>query len=292
MEYLLHILIQVSVFAVLALGQNLVLGRAGMLFVAQASLFAVGAYATAISASFGLPSLVSLLIGICIAVAIGFPMGLPALRLRGDFLLVASLGLCEIVRSILNNSGRVTGGAAGFMNIPTLKILGIPFAGPVRVAPIAITVLGLSVLFFYLTEHSPLGSLLSAIGEDTEAVRGLGKSVRKAKITAIAISSAWAGLVGGIWAFYLTYLDPSGFTVWESILILAMVILGGSGRILGALIGSLVLVLLPEFLRFTGIPAAIAAPLRQIIYGSALIAMMRFRPTGLAGKHLPVGGLK
>lgn len=292
MEYLLHILIQVSVFAVLALGQNLVLGRAGMLFVAQASLFAVGAYATAISASFGLPSLVSLMIGICTAVVIGFPMGLPALRLRGDFLLVASLGLCEIVRSILNNSDRVTGGAAGLMNIPPLKILGITFAGPIRVAPIAITILGLSVLFFYLTEKSPFGNLLSAIGEDTEAVRGLGKSVRKAKITAIAISSAWAGLVGGIWAFYLTYLDPSGFTVWDSILILAMVILGGSGQISGALIGTLVLVLLPEFLRFSGIPTAIAAPLRQIIYGSALIAMMRFRPAGLAGKHLPVGGLR
>lgn len=288
MEYVLHILIQFCVFGILALGQNLVLGRAGMLFVAQASLFAAGAYATAISASLGFSSLVSLCIGVCAAGAIGFPMALPALRLRGDFLLIASLGFCEIVRSILNNSDQITGGAAGLMNIPSLTIAGISFSGPFRVAPIAMAILGLSVLFFYLTEHSPFGSLLSAIGEDPEAVRGFGKSVRKAKITALAISSAWAGLVGGVWGSYISYLDPSGFTVWESIFVLAMVILGGSGRIQGALIGSFALVLLPELLRFTGFPAAIAAPLRQIIYGFALIVMMRFRPTGLLGKDLPV----
>lgn len=290
MEYLLHLLIQVSVFAVLALGQNVILGRAGMLFVAQASLFAVGAYATAISASLGVSSSVSLIVGTAAAVAIGFPMGLPALRLRGDFLLVASLGLCEIVRSFLNNSDRLTGGAAGFMNIPALKVFGIVFTGPGRIAPIVIGVLCLCVLFFYLIEHSPYGKLLTAIGEDADAVRGLGKSVRNAKISAVAISSAWAGLVGGIWAFYVSYLDPSSFTVWESVMVLAIVILGGADHIGGALVGSLVLVLLPEFLRFTGVPPTIAAPLRQIIYGAALILMMRIRPTGLLGKRLPAGG--
>lgn len=290
MDYAFHILIQISVFAVLALGQNLVLGRAGMLFVAQASLFAVGAYAAAISASFGLPSLVCLLIGTSAAVAIGVPMGLPALRLRGDFLLVASLGLCEIVRSVLNNWDRVTGGAAGLMNIPALRVAGATFASPGKIVPVAAGVLLLAIWFFHRIEHSPYGGLLSAIGEDTEAVRGLGKSVRKAKISAIAIASAWAGLVGGIWAFYVSYLDPSGFTVWDSVYVLAMVILGGSGRIEGALIGSLVLVLLPELLRFAGIPTAVAAPLRQIIYGSALIAIMRFKPTGLLGGRLALGG--
>lgn len=288
MDYALHLVIQVAIFAVLALGQNLILGRGGMLFVAQSALFAVGAYSAAIAASHGISSTVSLLVGVGAAIAVGMPMGLPALRLRGDYLLVASLGLCEIVRSILNNWGAVTGGAAGFMNIPALAVGGFRFAGPREVAPVAVGVISVCVAVYYLIDRSPYGRLLAAIGEDTEAVRGLGKSVRRAKCVAIGVSFAWAGLAGGIWAFYVTYLDPTGFTVWDSVLILAMVILGGGGSIAGSILGASVLVILPELLRFAGLPNAIAGPLRQIVFGTALVVFMRFRPDGLiSASRLP-----
>ena len=286
MDYALHIVIQISIFAMLALGQHLVFGRAGMLFVAQVSLFAIGAYGTAIAASVGLPSAISLIAGTCAALVIGLPIGLSALRLRGDYLLVASLGLCEIVRSILNNWDHVTGGAAGFMNIPAFRWGGNDFVGPKEMFPLVITVTAVCVIAVYLIDHSPFGSLLMAIGEDAEGVRGLGKSVRRAKVAAIGFAAACAGFAGGLWAFYLSYLDPNSFTVWESILILAMVILGGSGRLGGALLGAAVLVIVPEGLRFAGLPAAVAAPVRQILFGIALILMMRFRPNGLLGRMI------
>jgi branched-chain amino acid transport system permease protein len=283
MDYVLHLLIQISVFTILALGQYLVLGRAGMLFVAQASLFAIGAYGAAIASSQGLPSVVSLLVGTCAALVIGLPMGLPALRLRGDFLLVASLGLCEIVRSVLNNWTPVTGGAAGFMNVPALGVGTLTLNGPGAIAPLVVGVATLCVVFFYLIDHSPYGSLLTAIGEDAEGVRALGKRVRRAKVTAIGMSSAWAGLAGGIWASYVSYLDPTSFKVWESVVVLSMVILGGSGRLEGALVGASVLVLVPEVLRFAGLPAVVAGPLRQVLFGLSLILVIRFRPNGLFG---------
>lgn len=281
MDYTLHLVIQVAIFAVLALGQNLILGRGGMLFVAQSALFAVGAYGAAIATSQGISSTASLLVGTGAAIFVGMAMGLSALRLRGDYLLVASLGLCEIVRSILNNWDAVTGGAAGFMNIPALAVGRFRFAGPGEVAPVAVGVFSICVAVYYLIDRSPYGRLLAAVGEDAEAVRGLGKSVRRAKAGAIAFSSAWAGLAGGIWAFYVSYLDPTGFTVWDSVLVLAMVVLGGSGSIVGAVLGASTLVILPELMRFAGLPNAIAGPLRQIVFGAALVVFMRFRPEGL-----------
>jgi branched-chain amino acid transport system permease protein len=283
MDYALHLLIQISVFAILALGQYLVLGRAGMLFVAQAALFAIGAYGAAIASSQGLPSAASLLVGTCAALVIGLPMGLPALRLRGDFLLVASLGLCEIVRSVLNNWTSVTGGAAGFMNVPALEVGTLTLNGPSAFAPLVVGVTAVCLMLFYLIDHSPYGSLLTAIGEDEEGVRALGKRVRRAKVTAIGVASAWAGLAGGIWASYISYLDPASFKVWESVVVLSILILGGSGRLAGALIGAIVLVLVPEVLRFAGLPVAVAGPLRQVLFGLSLILIIRFRPGGLLG---------
>lgn len=281
MDYVLHLLIQICVFALLSLGQYLILGRAGILLVTQVAMFAVGAYGTVIAASAGVPSSISLLIGTGAALVLGLLIGLPALRLQGDYLLVASLGFCEIVRSILNNWTWATGGAAGFMNIPTLEIGYLRIVGPSATAPLAIFSLTAGVLVIYLIGRSPFGSLLTAIGEDTDAVRGMGKAVSRAKLTAICVASVYAGFAGGIWAFYVKYLNPSSFTVWESVAILSMIIVGGSRRFEGALLGTALLIALPEVLRFAGLPVTIAESLRQILFGIMLILIMRFRPEGL-----------
>lgn len=290
MDYVLHLLIQVSVFAILALGQHLLFNRAGMLFVAQVALFAVGAYGAAIAATMGLSPALALLAGTGLALVVGFPMGFPALRLRDDFLLVASLGFCEIVRSILNNWTQVTGGAAGFMNIPAFSLGPVTLAGPKGMFPVAVAAAALCVTVFYLVERSPFGSLLAAIGEDTEGARGLGKSVRRAKVVTLALAASWAGAAGGLWAFYISYLSPTSFTVWESVLVLAMVIIGGSGRLEGALLGAGVLIIIPEVLRFAGLPMTVAGPVRQILFGAALVLIMRFRPEGLLGTRASHGG--
>ena len=137
----------------------------------------------------------------------------------------------------------------------------------------------------YRITSSPFGRVLHAIREDEVFVRAHGKNTLYFKVVAFAVSAALASMAGSLYAHYITYIDPTSFTVMESILIISMVIIGGAGSLWGPLIGAVVLVTLPEALRFVGLPSAVAANLRQIIYGSLLVIMMMFRPRGLMGKY-------
>lgn len=284
MDYICHLTIVMCVYAVLAMCQNLVYGIGGALLVMQSALLGIGAYAAALAGlRGGVPSMATLVLGAMVTVLFGLLLGLPALRLRGDYLLVASLGLVEIVRSLLHNAESVTGGATGLIGIPPLAIGTLSLAGPRTVAPIALAVLLVSFAVFQLVQASPAGRLLTAIRADTQAVRRLGRSVRKARLMAIGFAAAWAGLIGGIWAHYLGYLDPSSFSVFESTLVLSMVVVGGAGRASGAVVGAAILVLLPEGLRFVALPPSVSGPLRQVFYGIVIIILIRYRPGGLLG---------
>ncbi len=137
----------------------------------------------------------------------------------------------------------------------------------------------------YRLTSSPFGRVLHAIREDEVFAKAHGKNTLYFKVTAFAVSAALAASAGSLYASYITYIDPTSFTVMESILIISMVIIGGAGSLWGPLIGAFVLVTLPEALRFVGLPDAVAANLRQIIYGSLLVIMMMFRPRGLVGKY-------
>ncbi|MFZ1221102.1 MAG: branched-chain amino acid ABC transporter permease, partial [Chthoniobacterales bacterium] len=140
-------------------------------------------------------------------------------------------------------------------------------------------------LVVYLLTSAPFGRVLHAIREDELFAKAHGKNILYFKVTAFATSAALAALAGSLYAHYITYIDPTSFTVVESILIISMVIIGGAGSFWGPLVGALVLVTLPEALRFVGLPSAAAANLRQIIYGTLLVVMMMFRPRGLIGKY-------
>jgi len=281
MEYILHIVVVVGIYGVLSLSQNLILGRGGMLLVAQGGLFAVGAYTAGICMRGGLNPWVSIVGAVMLSVAFGCPMGVPALRLKGDYLLVASLGLCEIIRAVLNNWESVTGGAAGLLNIPVLSIGGVRLQSPQQFAPVAMGLLGIYAALLVLIDKSPFGRLLSAVGEDDDLARSLGKEVRKVRVATIAFTSAWTGVAGAVWACYLGYLDPSGFTPWESVYILSIVIVGGMDTSRNILLSTCVLVALPEILRFVGLPSSVSGPLRQVIYGFLLVAIMRAAPRRL-----------
>ncbi len=132
---------------------------------------------------------------------------------------------------------------------------------------------------------SPFGRVMHAIREDEVVAKSLGKNTLRFKITVFAVSAALAAMAGSLYAHYISYIDPTSFTVMESILVIAMVIIGGAGSLWGPLIGAFVLVMLPEGLRFLGLPSAVAANLRQIIYGSLLVVMMMVRPRGLVGRY-------
>ncbi len=285
MDYIYHILVIACVYSILTISLNFVVGVTGILSLAHAAFYGIGAYISVLlTMKYNVPFLGGLLAGGLFSSMIGAIIGLPFLRIRGDYLFMATLGFCEIVRSVFNNWTPVTGGAIGMVNIPTPFPISSTISFSLIYFLFALTLLSIMVVFSWRMEYSPFGRILKAIREDEDAVGAIGKNTIRYKIIAFAIGAFWAGIAGSLYAHFTTYIAPSNFTLTESILIFAMMVLGGTGRISGAIIGSVILVILPEILRFVGLPATIAAPARQLFYGFLLIITMITRPQGLVGK--------
>jgi branched-chain amino acid transport system permease protein len=234
---------------------------------------------------FGAPFGIGVLIGMTVAALISFVVSLPSLRLHDDYFVIATFGFQVILFSIFNNWMEVTRGPLGIPAIPQPVLLGWHVNSHLDFLILATGFAACAYLVVYLLASSPLGRVLHAIREDEVFAKALGKNTFYFKVTAFAVSAALAASAGSLYAHYVTYVDPTSFTVMESILIISMVIIGGAGSLWGPLVGAFVLVTLPEALRFIGLPSGVAANVRQIIYGSLLVIMMMFRPRGLVGKY-------
>lgn len=300
--YLLHLLILICIYAILAMSLNLVTGYAGMLNLGHAALFAIGAYASALLALTGFPFWFCLLAAMALSAFFGLLLSIPALRLHGVFLAIATLGFGEIVRSFLLNWVELTRGPLGLPDIPKPVLFGIEFSEMhlFFVLAAAIAVISYFILRFLL--NSAFGVTLKAIREDTTLAATLGKNVNKFKVLAFSVSALFAGIAGSLFAHYITFIDPSSFTLAETIMILLMIVLGGLGSLKGSIVGAIVLVLLPEPLRFIKVPgmllgdftaplllvplpSAVIGQLRQIIYAVLLIILMIKKPNGLLGEQ-------
>lgn len=286
MDFLLHILVLFGIYATLAVSLDLLAGHTGLLSMSQAAFYGLGAYTSALLAvEFGVPFPGSILAGMGLAALISFVVSLPSLRLRDDYFVIATFGFQVIAFSILNNWMSLTRGPLGIPGIPRPNILGWKVE-----SQLSFVVLGGIVAFFsYLVvtriAESPFGRVLRAIREDELFAEALGKNTLGFKVAAFAVSGAVAASAGSLYAHYITFIDPTSFTVMESILIISMVIIGGAGSRWGPLIGAVVLVSLPEALRFLGLPSSVAANVRQLIYGALLVVMITLRPRGLVGKY-------
>lgn len=286
MDYLQHILVIAFIYAALTVSFELLAGQTGMLSIAHAAFFGIGAYTSALLAiCLGAPFLVGVLAGIAVAVLISFAVSFPSLRLHDDYFVIATFGFQMILFSVFNNWMELTRGPLGISGIPQPVI----FGWHVNTHLEFLTLAAAFACFAYFTIHritsSPFGRVLHAIREDEVFAKAHGKNTLYFKVTAFAVSAGLAAMVGSLYAHYITYIDPTSFTVMESILIISMVIVGGAGSLWGPLVGAFMLVTLPEALRFIGLPSATAANLRQIIYGTLLVVMMLFRPRGLMGKY-------
>jgi branched-chain amino acid transport system permease protein len=286
MNYLWHILVMVSIYAVLAASLNLVTGYAGLLSLCHAAFFGIGAYTTTLlMMKAGLGFFASLSLGIPITGLLSLIIAIPALRLRGDYFVLATLGFQIIVFSLLYNWERMTHGPNGIPGIPRPSILeyeiGSVFCYFLLSGFIATASLGL----IWLMVHSPFGRLLRSVREDEIAAAALGKNVPLVKTTAFALGAAIAAIPGSLFAGYMRYIDPTSFTTLEAIFILSIVVIGGAGSFWGPIVGATFMVILPEVLRFLQLSDAVAANLRQIIFGLLLILLMRFRPQGFLGEY-------
>lgn len=286
MDYCLHILVLVSIYAILAISLNLIVGHTGLVSLCHAACCGIGAYAAAILAvKTGAPFVVSAAVGIIAGGLLGTLCALPSLRVSGDYLVMATYCIQVVASQTFLNCDNLTGGARGIYAIPRIQLA--DEMGNYRAAFLAVT-LGMTCIVTLMAIRmvkSPLGRVLHAIREDEAFAQSLGKNVAGYKLLIFSIGGSLAGLAGCLFAFYISYIDPSSFTVMESIFIISMVIIGGAGSTWGPLVGAVILVTLPEALRFVGLPSAVAANLRQIIYGSLLVIVMMFRSRGLVGKY-------
>ena len=286
MEYILHIVIMLNIYILLVLSANLPIGMANLLTMCQAAFYGVGAYVSAyFLMQFDLPFLVVVAIVMISSGLLSLIISFASIKLKGDYFVLASLGFQMIIYTILYNWIDVTRGPYGIPGISGIKLFGIWEISGVWSYSILTTILSVVVaLFFKRIKYSPYGRVLKAIRSDELSVKALGRNSVLFKSWAFFLSAAISGLAGLIYASYVSYIDPTSFTLDESIFIISALFIGGVGNVKGPVLGAAFVVLLPELLRFVGLPDAIAANLRQIIYGLALVLVMYFRPQGLWGE--------
>ncbi|GAB1394513.1 ABC transporter ATP-binding protein [Rhodocyclaceae bacterium] len=295
-------------FIFLSLGLNIVVGMAGLLDLGYVAFYAVGAYVWALLASphFGLhlPFWIILPIGALCACIAGAVLGAPTLRLRGDYLAIVTLGFGEIVRIFMNNLSspfNITNGPKGITRIDGMNVAGIPFSttdtflgvsftGPTKYYYVLLLLLLLVIIVNLRLQNSRIGRAWVAIREDELAAKAAGINTRNVKLLAFAMGASFGGIAGGMFAAMQGFVSPESFVLHESIMILAMVVLGGMGNVWGVIAGALLLSFVPELLRYTVAPVQMTLfgkmlvepeVLRMLLFGAALVLTMRFRPAGL-----------
>ena len=279
--YHIDLMTNVGIYVLLAMGLNVVVGFAGLLNLGYAAFFAIGAYTYALlNLHLGCPFWLGLPIAGLVSMLFGFAIAIPSIRVRGDYLAITTLGFGEIIRIALNNLDQWTGGPNGLLGIARPKFFGWSFS--VNATPYFYLTLILVAVVAYLLfrmSDSKMGRALVAIREDELAAACMGIPALNVKLYAFGLSSFIAGIAGCVFASKQTIVTPDSFDFILSVLILAMVVLGGLGNIWGAALGALVLGILPELLRGF-------ASYRMLIFGLLMILIMIFRPQGILGGQL------
>lgn len=273
--YILRTSIMVLLYIVLALSLNIVLGQAGQLSLGHAAFYALGAYTMAImTVIFKLPFVLAFLSGGVVAGVFGFILGIPTLRLKGDYLAIVTVGFGEILRLILVNWVSFTRGPAGIPSIPFPSLFGLAVKSNFGYYYIALAMVVVTIFVSKRLEDSRLGRGLAAVKDDEIAAESMGVNPANMKILAFVLGAVLAGFAGAFFASFVHYVNPDNFTYMESVTILTMVVLGGVGSIPGVVIGAIILAILPEALRDI-------STYRYAIYGILLAMMMIIRPQGM-----------
>lgn len=286
MEYLIHLAIISSIYAILGVSLNLVMGFTGLLSVTHAAFYGLGAYATGIlMLSYGWGFFASMVAGMVIAGAAAWFIAMVSGKFRGDYYALVSFGFNIIVFSILLNWQSLTRGPLGIPGIPKPIVFGVPLTSNAQFLVLSLVALTSVYAVSYGIVSSSFGRALKGIREDEEALRIFGYAVARYKRIIFVVGAMLAAVAGSLFASYISYIDPSTFTLNESIFILSIIILGGLANLRGSVTGAIFFILLPEILRFVGFPPDIAAQMRQVAYGVMLVLLMLYRPQGIFGEY-------
>jgi branched-chain amino acid transport system permease protein len=276
--YLTHIIILVDIYVILSLGLQIVLGWGGLFNLAHIGLFGVGAYVVAIlTTDFSFSPWTALLLAPVGSVIMMYPIYLVSLRLKSDYFAIGSLALSLCISSIFINWSSITHGVLGIAGIPRMELFGVPTDDN----NIFLLVISIATVFFILVslilKSAPFGKFLFAQAEFEQAVDALGVSAAKMRSVACILSAIYAGIAGGFFAMYLSFIDPTSFSLSEMVFILSIVILAGLSSVWSVIGAAIFLVVLPEALRFTDMPSSILGPGRQFLYAMTLYLVVLVR---------------
>ncbi len=283
LPYLMRTVTIIILYIVLALSLNIVLGFAGQLSIGHAAFYAVGAYTTALlTVNLHVNFFIAMVASALVAGVFGLVLGIPTLRLKGDYLAITTIGFCEILRLVLINWIELTRGPAGIPGIPSPSLFGLKLGSSSSYYYLILIIAFLTVVLSQRLLDSRLGRGMIAVRDDEIAAEAMGVNPTVLKIMAFVLGSMIAGVAGSFFASFIHYVNPDNFNYMESVVILTMVVLGGVGSIPGVITGAVILAALPELLRDI-------ASYRYAIYGLLLIIMMIARPKGIVSMDVLKG---
>lgn len=286
MAYAIHLATLFSIYSILGVSLNLVMGYTGLLSVTHAAFFGIGAYTSAIlMTNLGLNFFLALIFGVVISGLVSLIIGAILSRLKGDYFVLGTVGLNYLIVTVLINWQSLTRGPLGIPGISKPSLLGLKLSSVELFLALSLFFAAATFLIARFITKSSFGRVLKAIREDQQTIQVFGYNVFYYKLAIFTIAGGLAAIAGSLFASYITFIDPTSFDVLESVFILAIAVLGGLGNLKGSVLGALILVVVPELFRFIGFPSEIAAQVRLGLYGLLLIILMLYRPQGLIGEY-------
>ncbi len=275
-NYWTDVMVNIGFYAILGLSLNIILGYCGLFHMGHAAFYAIGAYTAAIlNTKFNVPIFALVPLGGLFAGLLAAIIAKPIIHLRGDYLLIVTIGIVEIVRiTLVNNIFGLTNGANGIFGIDRPNLFGFVIKTRTHFYYLIFAFAAITVYLFYQLENSRFGRALFYIKEDEVAAEGSGIDIAKYKLLAFVIGAVWAGMLGVIYSSNMLIICPESFNFWESVILFTIVLIGGSGNIKGVILGAFLIVGLPEIFREL-------ATARMLVFGAAMIIMMIFRPEGI-----------
>ncbi len=284
--YLLNIGVFICIYGILALTLNVLIGYAGVFTLAHAAFFGIGAYvATFVAMNLSASLVVVLIASVLTAGILSLIIALPALRVRDEYFVVISLAIQILCVTVFSEWKSFTGGLGGIVNIPLPEVFFGTISTPMEFFLLALGCMAVITVIIGLVVRGSFGRSLMAVRDNESAALALGKNVARIKTLAAALSSGLAAVAGVVYAYYLSFINVQSFTLDTSVLVMAMVIIGGTGTMFGPIVGAALLTMLPNALSYVPfLPPTEIGSIQQILYGLAMILMMIFRPGGIVGR--------
>lgn len=284
-SYLLHLLIIITIFAILAISLNVALGFTGMINLGHIAFYGIGAYSSAIlTTEYEWNFFPAMIIGGVLAAALGWFLTVITNKLKGDYFALGTLGFAFVCYAVFLNWTSLTRGPLGIPGIPRPEFFGFIMRTPLEYLGFAFIIAVLSFIFLHLLCRSRYGKLLEAVRDDRIGAQMLGKNIFRLKYQAMMISAFFAAIAGSLYAHYISFIDPSTFYLNDIVIIITIVIVGGLASLRGSILATIIILLIPEALRFVDLPPALIGPMRQILYALLLILILMYRPKGLLGR--------